>query len=293
MMVKKLVMVILFLSIQTIGAMLKPASCSAAIVEMSVSGRIVVIDPLLLLPPDVHTGEPWSGTIRWETDIPDDDADPKHGHYFDDTRPDALSITVNVHGHVFAGGFGELSAHVYNDWPPMPGEPIQFAPGDSFIFGGPMRQSPSLLDLSGIGFSWNDSTGRAFAGDELPLAFDPFLFTQNDGSVVVPSYSPIHIKIFDIGLATPTHVIQYDVFAAIETAEFRVVPEPRSLELLLACASIAALICIVRLAVPWLIKKRCARRVRTNTRSFFWSREDRHVVILENVTPGPLVSQAP
>jgi hypothetical protein len=209
-----------------------PQACSAAVIELTVSGRVVVVDPLMLLPPEIHTGEPWSGVIRYSTDLVDQDPEPGRGYFLDNARPDALSITVSVHGHVFAGGFGELSAETVNDWVTIPGQTFQPPPGDSFGLGGPMRQSPFLLDLPSIHLTWNDSSGRALAYDALPLSFDPFLFVQSGGNPeATPEYSPIYVEIHDIGLATPTQLSQYSVFAAIESAEFRIVPEPASLAL--------------------------------------------------------------
>lgn len=191
------------------------------------SGRIGVEDQWTLLPDEIRSGEPWSGLIRYHTDLPDQDLDAKHGYYSDPTRPDGLSITVNVHGYTFAGGFGELQSHVLNDIVHDPNQAFNFPPGDLFSIGGPMRESPRLLDSSFISFSWYDQTGAALDSEALPTNFDPFDFGQFDVTGV-PTFSPIYIIIQDSGLATPEDLIRYTVAASIESAELRVIPEPET-----------------------------------------------------------------
>ena len=204
------------------------AHASAAIVEIAVSGRISVNDPLTLLPDEIHTGEPWTGVIRYDASIADQVVDPKQGYYSDPLRLNGLSIAVEVHGHVFAGGNGELQARVLNDIVHNPDQPFNFFPGDSFSIGGPMRQSPRLLDHSSISFSWNDSAGEALSNDSLPIVIDPFEFIQTGSGSGLPTYSPIYIRIQDIGLSTPTSTILYMIDASIESATVRVIPEPKT-----------------------------------------------------------------
>jgi len=200
----------------------------AAIVEISVSGRIGVDDRDGLLPDSIRNGEPWSGVIRYDTGIPDGDPDPKFGYYFDATRPDSLSISVTIQGHTFYGGHGELQAQVLNDIVFDPEQPINFLPGDSLAIGGPMSQSPYLLDTSSIFFYWYDPSGAALFNDAVPTSFDPFAFVQAGvfANTSLPTFSPIWIVIHDTGLTTPTHTIYYTVVASIEHAEIRIVPEP-------------------------------------------------------------------
>jgi hypothetical protein len=208
-----------------------PREASAAIVEIAVSGRIGVDDRLTLLPDEIHTGEPWTGMIRYDLDIADTAADPTMGYYFDEMRPDGLSITVNVHGHTFYGGNGELQAQVLNDIVLDPGQVINYPAGDSFAIGGPMSQSPRLLDTSRIFFYWHDATGMALLGDDLPTSINPFDFIQSGltFSTDLQAPSPIYIVIYDIGLSTPEQTSFYLVVASIESAEIRIVPEPTTL----------------------------------------------------------------
>jgi len=225
-------------------AMLKfaPQEGSAAIVEIVVSGRIGVDDRLTLLPDEIHTGEPWSGVIRYDLDIADPAADPKMGYYFDEMRPDGLSITVNVHGHTFYGGNGELQAQVLNDIVFDPGQVINYPAGDSFAIGGPMSQSPRLLDTSRIFFYWHDATGMALSGDDLPTSINPFDFIQSGltFSTDLQAPSPIYIVIYDIGLSTPEQTSFYLVVASIESAEIRIVPEPSGIVACVTCSVFAA-----------------------------------------------------
>src|SRR5262245_8225800 len=133
MMMRWVGMIVVPLSLACAMLEFAPQEGSAAIVEIAVSGRSGVYDPLGLprdwiglLLDSIPTGAPWSGVIRYHTDLPDEDPDPKHAHYFDQTRPDALLISVNVHGHIFAGGKGELQADVLNDIIIGPGQSINF-----------------------------------------------------------------------------------------------------------------------------------------------------------------------
>jgi len=219
-----------------------PSDAASAIVEIAVSGRIGVHDELTLLPDEIRTGEPWSGVIRYDTDIADPASDPKIGYYFDEMRPDGLSITVSVHGHTFYGGNGELTAQVLNDMIFDPGQVFNYPPGDSFEIGGPMSQSPRLLDMSSIYFYWYDPSGAALLDDSLPTSFDPFDFVQSGLTFTtdLESPSPIYIVIYDVGTSTPTHTSLYLVVASIEHAEIRIVPEPETVRLGILGVTLAA-----------------------------------------------------
>lgn len=239
---------LVLLLIYTLGvtAIAGTATCaSAAIIEIVVSGRVSVDDSRTLLPDEIRTGEPWTGLIRYDTSLSDQNADPKQGFYTDPLNLDGLSIAVTVHGHVFAGGNGELQAHILNDIIHDPNQPFNFPPGDSFSIGGPMQESPRLLDHSFISFSWNDPTGDALSDDSLPVDFDPFEFVQNDAGTGLPTYSPIYIRIEDMGLSTPTSSISYTVIASIESAEIRVIPEPDTWTL---CGFFVVIVCSKRFA---------------------------------------------
>lgn len=215
----------------------------AAIIEITVSGRISVDDSRTLLPDEIRTGEPWTGSIRYDTNLADQNADQKTGYYADPSNLEGLSIVVKVHRHVFAGGHGELQAQTLNDIVYDTNEPFNFPSGDSFSIGGPMRQSPRLLDHSSISFSWNDPTGDALPDDNLPADFDPFEFVQNDAGTGLPTYSPIYIRIEGMGLSTPTSSISYTVIASIESAEIRVIPEPDTWML---CGFFVVIVCSKR-----------------------------------------------
>lgn len=226
-------MMVVPLALACVMSEFAPREVSAAIVEIAVSGRIGVDDRLTLLPDEIHTGEPWTGMIRYDLDIADPAADPKIGYYFDEMRPDGLSITVNVHGHTFYGGNGEMTAQVLNDMIFDPGQVFNYPPGDSFEIGGPMSRSPRLLDMSSIYFYWYDPTGAALLDDALPTNFDPFSFVQGGLTFTtdLQTNSPIYIVIHDTGVSTPTHTSIYTVVASIEHAEIRIVPEPESVRL--------------------------------------------------------------
>lgn len=206
--------------------------CSAANVEIVIGGRISVDDPLTLLPDSIQTGERWTGRIRYQTDFVDRDPDPVHGEYFDTGRSEGLSISVNVHGHLFAGGDGALRGDVINDAVFVPGQVFQFPPGDSLGIGGPMFASPRLLDQSSIFFAWHDRSGVALATDALPANFNPFDFVQSAvAATSLPTFSPIYIAIQDFGLSTPNSTAYYSVIASIEFADVNVTPEPAVLKL--------------------------------------------------------------
>lgn len=203
-------------------------STSAAMIEIKVSGRIGVDDSRNLLPDVIRTGEPWSGWIRYSTELVDQNDDPSRGYFADPLNPFGLSLGVVVHGYVFAGGDGDLQAEVLNDIPNDLSPPFNPPPGDSFSIGGPMNRSPRLLDHSSISYAWNDVSAVTLLSDSLPWSFDPFGFVQNDGGTGLPTYSPIYLRIEDIGLSTPTSPISYTIIASIEYAEIRVIPEPSS-----------------------------------------------------------------
>ena len=252
-----------------------PRETSAAIIEISVSGRIGVDDRLGLLPDSIQTGEPWSGVIRYRTDLPDSDPDPKHALYFDRMRVDALSISVNIHGHTFAGGNGELQAEVLNDIVFDPGQVFNFPPGDLFSIFGPMSQSPYLLDHPSISFSWYDPSGLALQGVEMPTSFEPFDFVQGGGYAEpgLPTFSPIFVVIHDVGLSTPTHTISYIVVASIETADVRVVPEPDTVVPGVLALILAAFYQLRSSIREW-------RRSRHTASPTFLSKEDRYVEVI-------------
>jgi hypothetical protein len=235
-------MIVVPLSLAWAMSEFAPQESSAAIVEISVSGRIGVDDrDDGHLPDSIRDGEPWSGVIRYHTDLPDEFSDAKYARYFDGMRPDGLSISVIVHGYTFAGGNGELAAQVLNDIVFDPEQVFNFPPGDSFSIGGPMSQSPRLLDFPTIFFSWYDPNGIALSSDEMPTSFDPFAFVQGGVSANsgLPTFSPIYIVIEDTGLTTPTHTIYYTVVASIEDAEIRVVPEPSGIVPSVTCSIVA------------------------------------------------------
>jgi hypothetical protein len=219
-------------TILLLGA-LHPASrpTAAAIVEISVGGRIQVTDALGLLPTSVKTGESWSGLIRYDTGLVDLDPDPQRGRYGAPQDLEGLSISVNVSGHIFSGGFGELTADVLDNVTPPAAPAISFPAGDTFSIGGPMRTSPYLLDFPTISFAWNDASGMAFHGDSLPTNLNPLSLKQVDSAGDISQLAPIYIRISDLGLTTPTHAIRYSVLAAIESAQVRIVPESATRDL--------------------------------------------------------------
>jgi hypothetical protein len=141
------------------------AEASAVPIDWAVTGVLSQIDDLNdeVWGGQFQVGMPFTGTVRWDTAIPDSDADPEVGRYAADPAMGRIRLSMQVAGDEFETDPVAFSTILILDDGPA-GDRIQVDTNPSVISSGPLVSGLELLLLS--------SRTDVLDDDSLPTALD-------------------------------------------------------------------------------------------------------------------------